>query len=48
VEISFAGATTPGTRISADGLSALRVPYLHGQVVVGTIGTDLPALTLAD
>lgn len=47
VEISFAGATTPGTRISADGLTALRVPYLHGQVVVGTTSPDLPTLTLA-
>lgn len=47
VEISFAGARTPGTRISVDGLSALRVPYLRGQVVVGTSGTDLPTLALA-
>lgn len=48
VEVTFAGNTTPGTRISADGFTALRVPYLHGQVVVGTISTDLPILTLAD
>ena len=47
VEIAFAGVTTAGTRISVDGLSALRVPYLHGQVVVGT-GADVPALALTD
>ncbi|MEV4731470.1 hypothetical protein [Saccharopolyspora sp. NPDC049426] len=48
VEIAFAGVTTAGTRISVDGLSALRVPYLHGQVVVGTSDADLPALALTD
>ncbi|MDI2030009.1 hypothetical protein QFW96_15370 [Saccharopolyspora sp. TS4A08] len=45
-EIAFAGVTTRGTRISADGISAVRVPYLHGQIVVGTSGTDVPALAL--
>lgn len=45
-EITFAGVTAPGTRISVDGLSALRVPYLHGQVVVGTSAAAVPALDL--
>ncbi|MEB3365917.1 hypothetical protein [Saccharopolyspora mangrovi] len=45
-ELTFAGATTQATRISADGFTALRVPYLHGQVVVGTSSTSTPALDL--
>ncbi|MBE1496049.1 hypothetical protein H4696_003149 [Amycolatopsis lexingtonensis] len=45
-EVTFAGAGTRGTRISIDGLTALRVPYLHGQVVVGTSGAEIPDLGL--
>lgn len=45
-EITFAGKTTPGTRIGIDGVAALRVPYLHGQVVVGTSGAEIPELGL--
>jgi len=48
VEITFAGGTIPGTRISIDGLTALRVPYLHGQVVAGTSGAEIPDLGLTN
>ncbi|GAB3671151.1 hypothetical protein [Saccharopolyspora tripterygii] len=48
VEVTFGGIRTTGTRITVDGLSAVRVPYLHGQVVVGTSSTEIPDLVLTD
>lgn len=48
VEVTFAGSAAQGTRISIDGFTALRVPYLHGQVVVGSSGAEIPDLVLTD
>lgn len=48
IEVIFAGSTTRGTRISLDGFTALHVPYLHGQVIVGSSGAEIPDLVLTD
>lgn len=45
-QVTLDGIDTPALRITVDELTAVRLPYLTGQIVVGTPGTDAPALTL--
>jgi hypothetical protein len=40
------GTATPAVQITVRQLTAVRLPYLTGQVVIGTHGTGIPALTL--
>ncbi|MTD57601.1 hypothetical protein [Amycolatopsis pithecellobii] len=46
VEVSFAGTETPATQLTVGRVKAVRVPYLTGQVVIGSHGTGIPALAL--
>jgi hypothetical protein len=45
-EVTLDGTETPAIRITVDELTAVRLPYLTGQIVIGTPGTDIPALAL--
>lgn len=45
-EVILDGTATPAVRITVDQLTAVRLPYLTGQIVIGTPGTAIPALTL--
>ncbi|MCX2951570.1 hypothetical protein [Lentzea sp. NEAU-D7] len=45
-EVTLDGTGTPAVQITVHRMTAVRVPYLTGQIVVGTAGTGVPALTL--
>lgn len=44
--VTLDGTETPAIQITVDDLTAVRLPYLTGQIVIGTPGTDIPALAL--
>ncbi|MCG8919831.1 hypothetical protein L6E12_29065 [Actinokineospora sp. PR83] len=45
-EVILDGTATPAARLTVGQVTAVRLPYLTGQVVIGTAGTDIPALAL--
>jgi hypothetical protein len=45
-EVTFDGTEIPAAQITVGRLTAARLPCLTGQVVIGTPGTGIPALTL--
>jgi hypothetical protein len=46
VEVTFNGTETPAIQITVGRMTAVRLPYLTGQIVIGIPGTSIPALVL--
>jgi hypothetical protein len=46
-EVTLDGTETPAIQITVGPWTAVRLPYLTGQIVVGTRGTGIPALALS-
>jgi hypothetical protein len=46
VEVTFDGTETPAVQITVGRMTAARLPYLTGQIVISTAGTSIPALVL--
>lgn len=45
-EVTVNGTETPAIQITVGRMTAVRLPYLTGQIVIGTPGTSVPALVL--